>query len=472
MSATTVRFRKLITTDLSNNQVNLASATNMGHRVQILMSVDDLNKFFIWYRPAGSNCAVGHFDPSGGGMASFASVLTSSLSTTYTDVDGVTNGLNFSSSILDANMDTRVRLNGNISANDFVMSYLLYKCYGSSSAVTANVIYNLQEAQNMLTNAGLVGSITTSLLTEEALSSVAGVDKGGVDAMFRDLLAADPMRFFDAAGNQIAGIFETNSLNDSRGNWNFIENDKIELRVQFNFTNSITTQGVQDPSQAISSPANTQDTNTVVIAAGSSFVIRLQILATDTPSGAAAKAAAMASATAAELAADVLQAQQAAANAAEALAAAQEAVNSAAAQSAAAQAEYEENVQAAATQAIAVANAMAAQQAAQNAFAAAVATGCSSATIQQQNAANTAAQAAVAQAQAIANQAAATILTMRTAAEVAAQTLLQAQMAASNCAAAVANANAAIAAAELAAAQGAANAEAAIIAAANVPPPV
>ena len=467
MSATTVRFRKLITTDLANNAVNLSSATSMGHRVQIPMSVDDLNNFFVWYRPAGSHCAVGHFDPSGGGMSDFMTLLSASLSNMYTDVDGVTNGLNFSSSILDANTDPRIRVNGNISANDLVMAYLLYKCYGASSATTASVIYNLQDAQNMLTNAGLVMSIDNALMAEEALSSSPGVDKGGVDAMFRDLLAADPMRFFDAAGNQIAGIFETNAPGDSRGNWNFIENDKIELRVQFNFTNSITTTGIQDPSQALESAANQEDTSTVVIAAGSSFVIRLQILATDTPSASAAKRAAAANASAADLAADVAAAKKAAANAAAALDAAQQAVNSAAAQTKIAQDEYQENVREAAAQATAVANAMAAQQAAQTAFAGAVASGSSAANIQQQNAANTAAQAAVAKAQAIANQAAATLLTTKTASEVATQNLLQAQLAASNCAATLANAEAAITAAELAAAQGAAAAQAAAAAAAT-----
>lgn len=467
MSATTVRFRKLITTDLTNNAVNLSSATSMGHRVQIPMSVDDLNNCFVWYRPANSSCAIGHFDPSGGGVSNFITLLTSSLSKIYTDVDGVTNGLNFSSSILDANADPRIRVNGNISANDLVMAYLLYKCYGSSAAVTASVIYNLQDAQHMLTTGGLVMSIQNALLAEEALSSAPGVDKGGIDAMFRDLMAADPMRFFDAAGNQIAGIFETNPSQDSRGNWNFIENDKIELRVQFNFTNSVTTSGIQDPSQALESPANQENTSNVVISAGSSFVIRLQILATDTPSGAATKAAAAANASAADLAARVVAARRAAEAAEEALAASQSAVNAAAAQTKAAQAEYQENVQQAAAHATAVANAMAAQQAAQAAFAMAVSSGSSSANIQQQNAANTAAQAAVARAQAIANQAAATLMATKTASEVATQSLLQAQLAASNCAATLANAQAAITAAELAAVQGAADAQAAASAAAT-----
>lgn len=162
MSASVIRYRKLVTTDVASQAVNLAESGTMGHRVQIPMSVDDMNSFFVWNRPAGSDRAVGHFNADGGSI-SFDEALSYALSRTYNDVDGVTNGLNFSSAILDANTDSRVRKGGSVMANDIVMCYVIYKCYGSSSAPTEGVVYNLQDAHDMLSNGALVSAIHGSL---------------------------------------------------------------------------------------------------------------------------------------------------------------------------------------------------------------------------------------------------------------------------------------------------------------------
>ena len=450
MSASVLRYRKLVTTDLANQAVNLAESGTMGHRVQIPMSVDDMNSFFVWDRPSGSDRAVGHFvavTPTG---LKFDDMMIASLSRTYTDVDGVTNGLNYSSAVLDANTDGRVRKDGTVSSNDIVMAYLLYKCYGSSAAPTASVIYNLEDAQQMLSNGTLTLAIHNSLSTEEALSNAPGVDKGAVDAMFRDLLAADPMRFFDATGKQIAGLFETNADEDSTGSWGFVENDKIEMRVQFNFTNAVTRRGVQDPAQALTSAANMENVDTVVIPAGSKFIIRLQIVATDTPSGAAAKAAASANAIADALVMQVAATKKAADNAAAAQRSATDAMNAAAAQTAAANARYQKAVNDAAAQATSVSNAQAALQAAQAALAQAIATGKTQSEIQNQRAAAVAAEAAAQNARAISTAAQADIQNAKNAQDVAAANLAAAQTAVATAASNVAKANAAAAAASLA----------------------
>ena len=430
MSASVLRYRKLVTTDLANQAVNLAESGTMGHRVQVPMSVDDLNSFFVWDRPAGTDRAVGHFAATTSTGVKFDDIMINSLSKVYTDVDGVTNGLNFSSAILDANTDTRVRQNGNVSANDIVMSYLLYKCYGSSAAPTMAVVYNLEDAQQMLSNGTLTMAIHNSLSTEEALSTSASVDKGAVDAMFRDLLAADPMRFFDATGKQIAGLFETNADVDSTGSWGFVQNDKIEMRVQFNFTNAVTRRGVQDPSQAIAGSANMDNVDTVVIPAGSKFIIRLQIVATDTPSGAATKADAQANAIADALAAQVASTKKAADNAAAAQRAATEAVNAAANQTASAKARYEKAVTDNVAQATAVSNAMAASRAAQAALDQAIISGKTQSEIQNQRAAAVAAEAAAQNAKAIADAGTADLQNARNAQEAAAASLASAQTAA------------------------------------------
>ena len=450
MSASVLRYRKLVTTDLANQAVNLAESGTMGHRVQIPMSVDDLNSFFVWDRPAGTQRAVGHFVATTSTGVKFDDIMINSLSKVYTDVDGVTNGLNFSSAILDANTDSRLRLNGNVSANDIVMSYLLYKCYGSSAAPTMSVVYNLEDAQQMLSNGTLTMAIHNSLSTEEALSTSASADKGSVDAMFRDLLAADPMRFFDATGKQISGLFETNVDVSSTGNWNFVQNDKIEMRVQFNFTNAVTRRGVQDPA------LGGDEVDNVIIAAGSKFTIRLQIVATDTPSGAAAKADAQANAIADALAAQVASTKRAADNAASAQRSATEAVNAAAAQTAAANARYQKAVTDNVAQATAVSNAQAAARAAQAALDQAIVSGKTQSEIQNQRAAAVAAEAAAQNAKAIADAGAADLQNAKNSQEAAAASLASAQTAAAAAAANVAKANAAAAAAALAASSDAA----------------
>ena len=454
MSASVLRYRKLVTTDLANQAVNLAESGTMGHRVQIPMSVDDLNSFFVWDRPAGTQRAVGHFVASTSTGVKFDDIMINSLSKVYTDVDGVTNGLNFSSAILDANTDSRLRLNGNVSANDIVMSYLLYKCYGSSAAPTMSVVYNLEDAQQMLSNGTLTMAIHNSLSTEEALSTSASADKGSVDAMFRDLLAADPMRFFDATGKQISGLFETNVDVSSTGNWNFVQNDKIEMRVQFNFTNAVTRRGVQDPA------LGGDEVDNVIIAAGSKFTIRLQIVATDTPSGAAAKADAQANAIADALAAQVASTKRAADNAASAQRSATEAVNAAAAQTAAANARYQKAVTDNVAQATAVSNAQAAARAAQAALDQAIVSGKTQSEIQNQRAAAVAADAAAQNAKAIADAGAADLQNAKNSQEAAAASLASAQTAAAAAAANVAKANAAAAAALAASSDAAAKAAA------------
>ena len=323
-----VKYKKLLSLTLANNAILFTESSITGHRVQIQMSVDDLNTFFIWQRASGTSRPIGHFlsDVSG---VKFSDVILDSLNKTYNDLDGNTDGLNFSSYVFDANTDSRTRgCDGKVSSNDLVMAYILYKCYGSSTCPTANVIYNLEDAQAMLSSGAVSVSITTSFQEDEQLANLGGVNLGEVDAMFRNMLASAPLRYFQANGTQIPGLFETNyvcppSDPPAQGSWKFMENDILELRMTFAFQQPVSHESIDS--------VGTQSSNTV-IKAGDIFSIRLQILATDTPSGAAAKAASSSAAIAAAAAAAAAAQQQAAANAMLAAAAAQQAVNSAAAQ--------------------------------------------------------------------------------------------------------------------------------------------
>jgi len=424
-------------TNVATQAINLADSGIMGHRVQCPMSVDDLNRFFMWQRTSGDSAPTGHFTPhedvSG---SSFSYILANTLSKYYTDIDGVTGGLNFGSAILDSNLDPMIRKNGQITANDIIMAYVIYKIYGSSSNPTMNVVFNLQEAHDMLPNSVLVDSIKSSLQAEEELAQA-----GAVNGMFQDLLSEDPTRFFDAAGKQIPGLFEVNSTETATGSWNFVENDRIELNVQFTFTNSVTVNSTSGDSDAIESK--------VAIPAGTTFKIRLQLLATNTPTAAAAIQKAYVAATGEELVRQAAANKEAAQKAADALALATQATTTAQTQAAAAQATYNAAVTRNAKQLKLVLAAQAALQAAQSALAAAQVSG-NQPNIQQQNAAALAAEALLENQQAIADLAAAELQTAATALSKATTTLNEAQSAAAAASAAQAAANAAMANASLA----------------------
>jgi len=437
MSAVVLSYRKLITMNVANQAINLADSGIMGHRVQCPISVDDLNRFFTWHREAGQSGPIGHFTPhediSG---ASFSYILANTLSKYYTDIDGVTGGLNFGSAILDSNPDPRIRKNGKISSNDIIMSYVIYKLYGSSANPTVNVVFNLEDAYDMLPNSVFISSIESSLQAEEA-----SVNSGAVNDMFQDLLSKDPTRFFDVTGKQIPGLFEVNSEDSVTGTWNFVENDRIELNVQFTFSNSVTVNSTTGDSDNMSSK--------VAIPAGTTFKIRLQFLATNTPTAAAAIQKVYVAATTEEIVRQAAVQKEAAQKATDAFTIATQATAAAQAQAAAEQAKYNAAVIRNAQQQKAVASANAAVAAAQSALAAAQTSG-NQANIQQQNAAAIAAKAVLTNQQAIAELAIADLETAATAVVKATSTLNAAQTAAANAAVVQAAANAASANASLA----------------------
>lgn len=291
--STTIRYKKVVCWGLSPSAVNFAQSGSMGHRVSIVMPVDLMNKFFIWTRASGEVAPTGRFtnNPTGTtlGTDDFTSELTKAFNGNYTDLDGVATGLNFSSSALDIagdiKRDSNLTASGTgtrYSANDLVMAYLMYKCFGSSSYDPTDIIYNVDDAYNMLTSQQLADLITSSLEAEDALANAAvlpngknvnqqlpGDNKGQVDAMFRGFLAADPMRYF-LDGRQIPGLFETNfgaSPSDPsvNGNWCLTVGDKIEVPLKLVFRAPVSVLSVQDNVQNPSS-ATPDSVQTKVIA--------------------------------------------------------------------------------------------------------------------------------------------------------------------------------------------------------------
>ena len=317
--AQVVLYKKIVCFGLTNQTINFATAGSLGHRVLAVIPVDLMNQFFVWTRATGEVSPTGRFVNAPTALAAsaiptFDAALVAAFGSGFTDLDGVAAGLNFSSSALDmtgdlkrdtsiynALTDTGLSLptpvvNGIIStthysANDLVMAYLMFKCFGSSSYDTNEVIYNVDDAFGMLTSEELADAITASLNVEDALANACvlpngkavsaqlpGDNKGQVDSMFRAFLAADPLRYF-LDGKQIPGLFETNfvALDASGadpsvgGNWCFTVGDKIEVPLQLVYTEAVNVLSVQDNVQNPSS-TTPDDVRTNIIAGEKNYV--------------------------------------------------------------------------------------------------------------------------------------------------------------------------------------------------------
>jgi hypothetical protein len=269
-TATLLGYAPVVDVDISNNEINFADATDYGHRVQVDIDRAALNGFLGWARNMGSATPVGAV--VAGGREGFKTALVAALKAGYVDIDGVSGGLHFSTAVLQTNTDERIQDGGATSANDLVMAYVMNKLYGSSAYATANSILNLADAHGMLTSEEMAEAICLSLEDEE--------NAGAVDAMFRDLLAADTARFFDASGNQIPGLFETNSDASGSGTWLLIEDDKIEIKCKLTFAARVSRRGVAGGEVDITNPEDPQGNNQqTVIPAGHEFYIRLQLIA-------------------------------------------------------------------------------------------------------------------------------------------------------------------------------------------------
>jgi hypothetical protein len=260
-----------------------------------------MNEIFTWTRATGELAPTGRLvNPQVGTSSKLTDALVNSFGAGFFDMDGVANGLNYSTAALDmagdlkrdpsiynALTDTGLSANPpaaatNVStthygANDLVMAYLMFKCFGASAYDPTAIIYNVDDAFNMLSSKQLAAAITASLEAEDALANACvqpngkavsaqlpGDNKGQVDAMFRAFLAADPLRYF-LNGVQIPGLFETNFVAADAsgadpsvgGNWCLTIGDRVEIPLQLVFRAEVNVLSVQDNVQNPSS--NTPD---------------------------------------------------------------------------------------------------------------------------------------------------------------------------------------------------------------------
>jgi hypothetical protein len=269
-TATTLKYAPTVEVDLSANKIEFADSEIAGHRVQIDISANTLTNACVWNRAVGSDRPVGSIE-----AAAFAGLLETALEGTYTDLDAVVTGLSYSTGSI---FNAENRSAGAKKANDLVMAYVLQKVYGLSAYDTANKVYNAKDALNMVTNANVADAVEGSINAHNARA-------GPVDQMFRDLLAADPLRFFDASGNQETGLFETNADEAGSGNWKLTAGDILEIKLEFTFAEQVSRRVVssqQQPTNAGNTAGSRTETVTeeIVIPANSTFKVRLQIKCT------------------------------------------------------------------------------------------------------------------------------------------------------------------------------------------------
>jgi hypothetical protein len=270
-TASTLAYSKEVNVALANNEINLADIEDYGHRVQIAMTKANLNAYLKWSRSMGASAPNGHVASDSTAKAAFEAALVAALGGTYTDIDAVSGALSFSSAVFDAAADERLRKEvGGArpkSANDVVLAFVLYKLYGSSAYDTTDTVLNIEDAYNMTTSEDVAAAITNSL--EHADNAAA------INNMFRDLIAADPMRFFDASGNQIPGLFEINSDVSGSGDWGLVQDDIIEIKTKFTFAAPVTRRGVVGGQYSTSTVDTVEHDDKV--ATNDFFRIRLQI---------------------------------------------------------------------------------------------------------------------------------------------------------------------------------------------------
>jgi hypothetical protein len=274
----TMHYRKVVGLGLTAQAINFAQSEFMGHRVRFSVPVDYMNQYFTWAREANEVRPTGRFtnDPAGSpiaNMPTFTELLEWRLGSEYSDIDGVADGLNYASAALDTYNDSKrdtdidnyvtadaagATTTTHYGANDLVMAYVLFKCFGSSSFDAAEIVYNLEDAFGMLTSNQLAAAVSASLAAEDNLAELVLAttaqtgNRGKVDDMLRALLAADPKRFF-LNGTQIPGLFETNLDASGSGNWCLKAGDIIEVPIKLFFKAPVTVLSVVDNAKQPSS---------------------------------------------------------------------------------------------------------------------------------------------------------------------------------------------------------------------------
>ena len=297
MTALCMRFRKIVTSGLSANAIRFATATSFGHRLTVNVSATTLSTIFKWKRVMNTSVPLGVLATATGSTSTgqegrdlLRSLLDTALTSTIVDRDANTNGLDFGSVTLDglAAKNSAVRATSGIaSANDLVMAYVLFRCFGKTDYSDIGEIYNLQDAHNMVDTDTLCDAIADAVRnnTEE------------VESFLQEQLKNDLSRYITGTTVQ-AGLFDPNDATpetqDSTGGMVFVVGDVIEIPVRLVFRAPVSVASIPDDvlyasgfdqntgvdKQVIKGEASTWDPTTTGAAApspGNVLAFRLQL---------------------------------------------------------------------------------------------------------------------------------------------------------------------------------------------------
>jgi len=236
----TMRFRKIVTSGLSKNVIRFATAASFGHRVSVDVKVSQLAGIFSWSRAANTSVPKSVLNSK----STLTTLIKNLLTTTYTDKDANVNGLDFSSSVLTAMQNATpsgaVRaVKGTGSANDLVMAYVLFRCFGKTDYSEISQIYNLADAYNMVVDSDLADAIGNSMDTNPT----------EVESFLQEQLKYDTSRYI--SGNTLPnGMFDSNSATGENqgftGDMVWVEGDIIEIPVRLVFTAPVSVANTSD----------------------------------------------------------------------------------------------------------------------------------------------------------------------------------------------------------------------------------
>ena len=276
----TMRFRQIVTSGLSRNVIRFATAASFGHRVSVDVKVSELAGIFSWSRAMNTSVPKSVLTSK----LTLSTLITTLLTTTYTDKDAKVNGLDFSSDTLsameNATPSAAVRVSAGISsANDLVMAYVLFRCFGKTNYSEISQIYNLADAYNMVVGSDLADAIGNSMDTNPT----------EVESFLQEQLKYDIARYITNNALPV-GMFDSNSApgetQDFTGDMVWVPGDIIEIPVRLVFTAPVSVANTSDDvvySSGAKSETNVIEgeaagwTATVAPAAANVLAFRLQL---------------------------------------------------------------------------------------------------------------------------------------------------------------------------------------------------